>query len=180
MVCPAETYGPDDHEWVTAGALRSAIAGWPALAVRGGTAIAHVDDVAEGIVAALQRGRPGERYILGGENLTVGELTRLALAVAGLRKPVVTLPGWLVRATVAACGALRIPPPVPAGVVGYALRYWFVSCDKARRELGYRPRPAQATLRSVIEWMGRGESAAAPATPGAPGAELARNGRSEG
>jgi dihydroflavonol-4-reductase len=180
VVCPAETYGPDDHEWVTAGALRDAISSWPALAVRGGTAVAHVDDVAEGIVAAFERGRPGERYILGGENLTVGELTRLALAVAGLRKPVVTLPGWVVRAAVAACAALRISPPVPPGVVGYALRYWFVSCDKARDELGYRPRPAEDTLRSVLEWMA--SAAAAEARPGrdASGLPTAGSGRGGG
>lgn len=154
VVCPAETYGPDDHEWVTAGALRDALKGWPALAVRGGTAVVHVDDVAEGIVAALEKGRPGERYILGGDNLTVQQLVRLALEVSGQRKPVLTVPGWVLSAVVALCAAARIPPPVPPGVVGYATRYWFVSCDKARRELGYRPREARATVSSVVQWLG--------------------------
>lgn len=158
VVCPAETYGPDDTEWITAGALRDAIKGWPALAVRGGTSIAHVDDIAEGIVAALDKGLPGERYILGGENLTIDQLVRLTLKVAGRKKPVVTLPAWVLRAAVAGCVALRFEPPVPPGVVGYASRYWFVSCDKARSALGYRYRSAEATIRSVVEWMDADEA----------------------
>jgi dihydroflavonol-4-reductase len=161
VVNPGETYGPDDHEWVTAGAIRDALRGWPALAVRGGTSVAHVDDVAAGIVAALERGRRGERYILGGENLTVEQIVRTALEVRGSRKPVLVVPAALLRAAVAVCRALRLPPPVPPDIVGYACRYWFVSSEKAERELGYRPRPARETLSSVVTWIRETEAAAA-------------------
>ena len=161
VVNPGETYGPDDHEWVTAGAIRDAMRGWPALAVRGGTSVAHVDDVAAGIVAALERGRPGERYILGGENLTVEQIVRTALEAQGARKPVVVVPAGVLRAAVAVCRALRLPPPVPPDIVGYACRYWFVSSEKAERELGYRPRPARETLGSVVAWIGKATARAA-------------------
>jgi dihydroflavonol-4-reductase len=156
VVNPTETYGPDDDEWVTAGAIRDALRGWPALAVRGGASVTHVDDVAAGIVAALEHGRAGERYILGGENLTVAQIVKTAVRRAGSRKPVVVLPASVVRAVVRLCTMLRVPPPILPDLVGYACRYWFMDSTKARAELGYRPRPAAETLASVVDWIATG------------------------
>jgi dihydroflavonol-4-reductase len=153
VVNPGETYGPDDDDWVTAGAIRDVLRGWPALAVRGGTSVVHVDDVAEGIVAALERGRAGERYILGGENLTVEQIVRTVLALASSRKPVVLVPAGVLRSAVRVCQTLRLPPPLPPDLVGYACRYWFTSSEKAKRELGYRHRPAREALASVVAWI---------------------------
>jgi dihydroflavonol-4-reductase len=153
IVNPGETYGPDDDEWVTAGPIRDVLRSWPALAVRGGASVVHVDDVAAGIVAALERGRAGERYILGGDNLAVAEIVRTALRAAGKRKPVVVVPAAVLRAVVRICRLLRLPPPLPPDLVGYACRYWFVDSSKAKRELGYSPRPAPETLASVVGWI---------------------------
>jgi dihydroflavonol-4-reductase len=158
IVNPGETYGPDDDEWVTAGAIRDVLKGWPALAVRGGASVVHVEDVAEGIVAALERGRSAERYILGGDNLEIEEIVRAALTAAGSRKPVVVVPAAVLRAVVRLCRLVRLPPPVPADVVGYACRYWFVDSSKAKAELGYRPRPAAETLASVVSWIRRAQA----------------------
>ena len=153
IVNPGETYGPDDDEWITAGPIRDTLRSWPALAVRGGASVVHVDDVAAGIAAALERGRPGERYILGGENLRIEQIVRTSLAAAGARKPVLVVPAAVLRAVVRLCGLLRLPPPVPPDLVGYACRYWFVDSGKAERELGYRARPAAETLASVVTWI---------------------------
>jgi dihydroflavonol-4-reductase len=160
IVNPGETYGPDDDEWVTAGPIRDVLRSWPALAVRGGASVVHVDDVAVGIVAALERGRAGERYILGGDNLAVAEIVRTALAAAGARKPVIVVPAAVLRAVVRLCGLLRLRPPVPPDLVGYACRYWFVDSSKAERELGYRARPAPETLASVVGWIRSAEATA--------------------
>jgi dihydroflavonol-4-reductase len=159
IVNPGETYGPDDDEWVTAGAIRDAMRGWPALAVRGGASVVHVEDVAAGIVAALERGRAGERYILGGDNLEIAEIVRTALSAAGSRKPVLVVPGAVLRGVVRLCRFLRLRPPVPPDVVGYACRFWFVDSSKARAELGYRSRPAAETLSSVVAWIRSAEAA---------------------
>ena len=153
IVNPGETYGPDDDEWVTAGAIRDVLRSWPALAVRGGASVVHVDDVAAGIVAALEQGRPGERYILGGDNLAVEEIVRTALRAAGARKPVVVVPAAVLRLVVRLCRLLRLPPPISPDLVGYACRYWFVDSTKAKRELGYSPRPAPETLSAVVGWI---------------------------
>jgi len=153
VVNPGETYGPHDDEWVTAGAIRDVLRGWPALAVRGGASVTHVEDVADGIVAALEHGRAGHRYILGGDNLTIEQIVRTVLSAAQLRRPVVVVPAGVVRAAVRACVATRVPPPVRPGMVGYLGRYWYVDSTKARKELGYTPRPSGDTLRSVVEWI---------------------------
>jgi dihydroflavonol-4-reductase len=154
VVNPGETYGPDDTGLVTAGNLRDMLRDWPALGCHGGTAVTYVEDVAAGIVLAMQRGRAGERYILGGENLSVEQLIRLTLEIGGMRrKPVVVLPNALVLGLVRVLSRLGLPSPVEPGVVEYATRYWFVDDQKARRELGYAPRPARQALEPTLAWL---------------------------
>jgi dihydroflavonol-4-reductase len=154
IVNPGETYGPDDTGLVTAGNLRDMLRDWPALGCHGGTAVTYVEDVAAGVVLALDKGRAGERYILGGENLTVEQLIRMTLEIGGQRrKPVVVLPNALVLGLVRVLTRFGLPSPVDAGVVEYATRYWFVDDRKARTELGYAPRPARQALESTIAWL---------------------------
>jgi dihydroflavonol-4-reductase len=153
IVNPAETYGAEDEDWITAGTIRDVLRGWPALSIYGGSSIVHVDDVAQGIVGALQRGRPGERYILGGDNLTIGEIVRLTLELASLRRPVVRIPFPLLRLVAAACGAVGARPPVEPGLLGYLRRYWFVDSSKAQVQLDYRPRPAREALAPAVHWV---------------------------
>lgn len=153
IVNPAEVYGPEDTALVTAGNLRDFIKDWPALACKGGTAVTHVDDVASGMVAALDRGRSGERYILGGDNLTVTELARLTVEIAGQKKPVWTLPNALLKGVVKTLAALHLPTPVIPDVLDYATRYFFMSSEKAKKELGYAPRDARACITPVVFWL---------------------------
>jgi dihydroflavonol-4-reductase len=156
VVNPGETYGPDDTGMVTAGNLRDMLRDWPALGCYGGTAVAYVEDVAAGVVLALDKGRVGERYILGGENMTVEQLIRMTLDIAGQRrKPVVILPNALVLGLVRVLTRFGLPSPVEPGVVEYATRYWFVDDRKARTELGYAPRPARQALLPTIAWLYR-------------------------
>jgi dihydroflavonol-4-reductase len=154
VVNPVETYGPDDTGLVTAGNLRDMLRDWPALGCHGGTAIAYVEDIAAGIVLAMEQGRAGERYILGGENLTVAQLIRMTLEIAGQRrKPVVILPNGLLLGLVRMLTRLGLPSPVEPGVLEYATRYWFMDDRKARSELGYAPRPAREALAPTIAWL---------------------------
>jgi dihydroflavonol-4-reductase len=153
VVNPAETYGPDDDDWVTAGNIRDILTSWPALALRGGASVVHADDVAAGIVGALRRGRRGERYILGGDNLELGDIVHLVLRLAELRRPVVTVPFALVKGVVSLCQACGLKPPLEPGVLDYLRRYWFVDSAKARKELDYRPRPASEVFEPVVRWI---------------------------
>lgn len=153
IVNPAETYGPDDDRLVTAGNLIGLLQPPLTLVCSGGTCIAHVDDVAEGIVAALERGKAGERYILGGENLHHAELARLVLAIAGRRQPIVTVPNFLFRWATRAATALGIALPYDRCIVPYATRYWFADNSKASRDLNVRFRPARETLEPTLDWL---------------------------
>jgi dihydroflavonol-4-reductase len=153
IVNPSEVYGPNDTALVTAGNLVDFWKSNPVLVCHGGTGVVHVEDVAEGVVRALDRGRPGERYILSGENLTVLELAELTLDLLGLRKRIVRAPNWLLRPVARLGSLLRIPLPLNPNVIPYATRYWFVSSGKAQKELGVTFRPARETLSSVLHWL---------------------------
>lgn len=153
IVNPAEVYGPNDDTFVTAGNLRDILKDWPALACTGGSAVTHVDDVAAGIVAALLRGRPGERYILGGENLEVSEIVKLTLDIAGMKKPILRMPNGVLKGVIFGMARVGLPTPVEPELLTYATLYWFMSSEKAKRELGYSPRPARACLEPAIRWL---------------------------
>jgi dihydroflavonol-4-reductase len=153
VVNPAEVYGPSDTAFVTAGNLIHFARSNPVLVCSGGTSVAYVDDVAAGIVAALAKGRPGERYILGGENLTIRQLAGLCLQLIGRRPRIVTLPNSLIRRVTRVATTLRLPLPYDARVIPYATRYWFVDGSKAQRDLGVKFRDARSTLAPTIAWL---------------------------
>jgi len=153
VVNPAEAYGPSDTAFVTAGNLVHFARSNPVLVCSGGTSVAYVDDVAAGIVAALAKGRPGERYILGGENLTIRQLAGLCLQLIGRRPRIVTLPNFLIRRVTRVATTLRLPIPYDARVIPYATRYWFVDGSKAQRDLGVKFRDARSTLAPTIAWL---------------------------
>ena len=152
-VNPCEVYGPEDDDLITASYLVEAIRDWPVIAVTGGTAVAHVDDVAAGICAALEQGRPGERYILAGENLTVRAILELALEAAGARKTVLQVPNALAKAAIGALDALRLPTPVKPDLLAYGCLHWWMDASKARAELGWDPRPAKQTIAETVAWL---------------------------
>jgi dihydroflavonol-4-reductase len=153
IVNPAEVYGPGDRALATAGNLIDFATAWPVLVCDGGTSIVHVEDVARGIIAALERGRPGERYILGGDNLSVRALADLVLSIRARRAAVITVPNGLGRFVARVGIACRVPLPFNPHVVPYATRYWFVDNAKARRELGVDFRGARETIEPTIRWL---------------------------
>lgn len=153
IVNPGEVYGPDDDTFVTAGNLKDILSSWPALACSGGTPVTHVDDVADGIILAMEKGRSRERYILGGDNLSIEEVVRSTLEIAGKRAPVLKLPNGLVKAAIQTMAKLGLPTPAVPEVLDYATLYWFMDSSKAIRELGYRPRPAREALGAAIAWL---------------------------
>jgi len=155
IVNPAEVYGPHDTGMVTARNLIDFAKSWPVLVCRGGTAIVYVDDVARGIIAALEKGRRGERYILAGDNLTLRELASLTIDTLGRKKPILTFPNGSIRALTRVATAIRLPLPYDPNVIPYATRYWFVDNTKARSELGVSFRPAREVLEPTLEWLQR-------------------------
>jgi dihydroflavonol-4-reductase len=153
VVNPAEVYGPHDTGLITAGNLIDFAKSNPVLVCNGGTSVVHVDDVAAGIVAALEKGRAGERYILGGENLEIRDLAALTLQLIGKRAKIISVPNGLLRFVSRAALRFRVPLPYNPHVIPYATRYWFVDASKAQRDLGIAFRNAQETLQPTIAWL---------------------------
>lgn len=153
-VNPCEVWGPNDHDFITAEYARDTLKDWPALTVTGGTALAHVDDIAAGIVAALSKGRPGERYILGGDNVSAPELTRMILEAGGKpNKWVVQLPNNLTLKLIRGMAKVGLPVPVNPDLLAHAVLYWYVDCKKAQDDLGYSWRPAKETITDLVGWL---------------------------
>jgi dihydroflavonol-4-reductase len=110
-----------------------------------------VEDVATGHLLAADRGRAGQRYILGGHNMTWHGLIDRVAQLSAVHHPVIVLPRETAR--VARLGdTLGLPGLI--SVEGYELmaQDWRFSSAKAERELGYRPRPLDQTLQATIDW----------------------------
>jgi dihydroflavonol-4-reductase len=153
IVNPAEVYGPGDTDLITAGNLVDFAKSSPVLVCSGGTSVVSVDDVALGVVKALERGRSGERYILAGDNLTIKDLASLTLELLRQKKKIVTLPNGLLRGLAAGARALRMPMPFNPHVIPYATRYWYMDSSKASRELGLSFRHAREVLTPTLAWL---------------------------
>jgi len=150
IVNPPSMYGAGDRRKGDGSLVTAVLRGEAAFAPPGGLNVANVADVADGMLAAIARGRIGERYILGGENLTGRQLLERIAAVGGGRAPRRTLPAWLVRAAAAARGfdeRLRgSRPPLTSEVLRLAPCFLWYASGKAERELGWRAGPVDAGI----------------------------------
>jgi dihydroflavonol-4-reductase len=158
IVNPAAPVGPRDIKPTPTGrTIADAAAGRIPAFVDTGLNVVHVDDVAEGHALALERGRIGERYILGGENLTLASLLALVAEAAGRRAPTIRLPHGLIwPLAVAAEGFARLTgrtPIVTRDMLAMARKKMFFSSAKAQRELGYAPRPARLAVADAVAWF---------------------------
>jgi dihydroflavonol-4-reductase len=126
--------------------------------------LVDVRDVAIGLMLAMQRGRAGERYILGGENTSLRKLLDLIAALADKRRLSIRIP---VTAALAIAGTMELladhvvrqAPAATQEGVKIALRARPLSSEKARRELGYASRPLDVALRETIRWLKSGDQA---------------------
>ena len=122
-----------------------------------GLNVVDVRDTALGHWQACEHGRPGERYILGSENLTLAQILQKLAAITGRKAPKMRLPyavaycagAW----STAWARATGKPPRVPLEAVRMAKKKMWVSHEKATRDLGFAPAPAEQALRHAVEWF---------------------------
>ncbi len=158
IVNPAAPIGPGDVKPTPTGVMiRDAATGRMPAFVDTGLCVVHVDDCAAGHVLALERGRVGERYILGGENVSLGEVLKLVDDVTGKATRRVRLPiGPLVPAAIIAEQMARVTggePRLTRDHLKMARKTMYFSSAKAERELGYTFRPARDAVRDAIGWF---------------------------
>jgi dihydroflavonol-4-reductase len=158
IVNPSTPIGPRDVRPTPTGriVIEAACGRMPAY-VDTGLNLAHVDDVAAGHLAALRRGQIGERYILGGDDMTLGEMLAEISRLAGRRAPTTRLPRQLVYPIAYGAEAVaRITGREPfATVDGIRMAKYkmYFSSAKARRELSYTSRPASEALADAYRWF---------------------------
>lgn len=158
IVNPTAPVGPRDARPTPTGrmVLEAARGRMPAY-LDTGLNIVHVDDVGEGHLLAYQRGRVGERYILGGDNLTLAEIFADIARLAGQRAPRLRLPAApLVPLAWFAEGWARLTrtsPRLTRDELAMARHPMYFTSAKAERELGYVHRPAQQAFADALAWF---------------------------
>jgi dihydroflavonol-4-reductase len=124
---------------------------------RGGLNLVAVEDVARAHVTALERGVPGERYILGGENLLLADIWQILSEITEWPLPAWRIPDPVLTA-LAYADELRcrlVPgaePAIPVEGVRMARELMFVDSSKAARELGFTPTPVRDALERAVKW----------------------------
>ena len=126
--------------------------------VETGLNLVDVRECAVGHVVALEKGRPGERYILGGENLTLKQILDKLGEISGLPSPKVKLPYVFAFATGIVDEAitgrlLHREPRATVDSVRMGKKKMFASCAKAERELGWKIVPVEGALRRAVQWF---------------------------
>jgi len=124
-----------------------------------GLNLVDVVDCAEGHLLAMEKAQPGERYILGGENLTLKQILDKLGAITGMPSPNIKLPYAVALATgvvdtIFTGKILRREPRVTIDAVRMGRKKMFVTSAKAERALGWQSRPVDNALRRAVEWFG--------------------------
>jgi dihydroflavonol-4-reductase len=158
IVNPSTPIGPRDIKPTPTGRVivEAACGRMPAF-VDTGLNIAHVDDVAAGHLRAFDRGAVGERYILGGDDMTLAEILAVVARLMGRKPPRVSLPhGLILPFAQIAESIARVTGKEPFATVDglrMARKRMFFSSAKARRDLGYEARPADQAIADAVDWF---------------------------
>ena len=160
IVQPGGVYGPGDHSQL-ANLTKQTLAGrlplipFPDFGIN----VVHVEDVADGVLLALDSGKVGEQYVLGGDITTNRELIETIAQIGGRKAPKRAMPTGLIKAVAPlgpAVGPLMGYPPNMRELVTSTdgVTFW-ASSEKAKRELGYSPRDLRATITDTLREIGK-------------------------
>lgn len=159
VVNPSTPIGPRDIRPTPTGrVIVEAASGRMPAFVDTGLNVAHVDDVAEGHVQAFRSGDLGERYVLGGDDMSLAEILAVVAEACGRRPPTLRLPrGLILPLAYAAEAWTRVSggdePFVTVDGLRMSRKRMFFSSAKAERALGYRHRPAAEAIRDAVAWF---------------------------
>ena len=158
IACPTGVIGPFDFKGSEMGTLINNFLKKKIPACVGGAYdFVDVRDVANGMIASAKKGRNGEIYILGGEQITIRELFSMIERLSGIKAPKLNIPASLARF----CGLLATPfykfsrskPLLTPYSIDVLNSNSLVSSDKAKRELGYTPRSLRISIFDSIKWF---------------------------
>lgn len=156
IVNPTGIIGPRDINWISGSILREAARHRVPVLAQGGVNFVAVQDVVAGHIAAVDKGRPGERYILGGENLLNRDTLLMACEIVGVKPPRFMQPRWSIPIVAGMLDLIAaiIGPRLP--ISGEQMRLtreylWFDS-SKAQKELGLPHTPVRQAMQECYDW----------------------------
>lgn len=156
IVNPTIIIGARDISWNAGSILREAKRGHIPVIPQGGLNFVAVQDVVAGHIAAVKQGRTGERYILGGENLTNRQTTLMACEIVGVKPPLITQPRWTIPLAgwvldmIAKITGPRLP--LSGEQMRLTAQYIYFDSSKAQRELGLPHTPVRQALQECYDW----------------------------
>ncbi len=156
IVNPSVVFGPGDVYRQTSSIIVKAARRHIPFLVEGGSNAVHIQDVVAGHLAAMERGKTGRRYILGGENLSHAQLVQKVYAVTGGSAPSLVLPAGLMRALVGPARLVSpfLDLPIPAELMHLAGYAFYYDTTRAQVELGLQPPlPAQQAIADAYAWF---------------------------
>jgi dihydroflavonol-4-reductase len=160
IVSPSTPIGPRDIRPTPTGRIivEAACGRMPGY-VDTGLNLVHVDDVADGHLAAFDKGRIGEHYILGGEDMSLAAMLGEIARIVGRKPPTLAIPRLAVYPLAIAAEAIAYltgkEPFVTVDGLKMAAKKMYFSSAKAQAELGYRYRPPALALQDAIDWFGQ-------------------------
>ena len=157
VVNPSLLLGAGDDRFSSTNDVRLFLKGQIKVVPRGGLNLVDVRDAAAGLVAAMRKGTVGERYLLAGENMTFREWIVKTASIAGVSRPRLQPPEILAR--IGAAKLRRLYPLVGKrfelddASIKMSSLFWYCDASKARRELGFKTRSAEETLRDTVAYI---------------------------
>jgi dihydroflavonol-4-reductase len=156
IVSPTTTYGAGDMAKKSRSIQVKVAQGKFPFYSNGGVSVAELGEVVKGMLSAYEKGRSGERYILGGENLTIKEVFDLIAKEAGSKPPHIFLPNMLMN-VLGSWGDLMeklgTKGPLNSESAILAQMYHWFDSSKAQRELNYKIVPATVSIHNSVQWM---------------------------
>ena len=157
VVNPGFVFGRRRNGYNGAEVIQRVLGSRLVICTNGGLSVVHIDDVIEGISRVGDQGRAGERYILSGENLTFRELAHIVCQISGLRKKIISVPDAISKFAGLLLNIIsRARGLSPHLYLNRRYAYQFFSSEKARTELGYRPRPFAGIVNDYLDYARRG------------------------
>ncbi len=158
IVNPSTPIGPRDIKPTPTGRIIvDCLAGRIPVYVDTGLNVAHVDDVARGHLLALEKGEIGERYILGGEDMSLKTILGLICEIGKRRPPMIRIPHNLIlpiaKLIEIRAGFSGVEPLITVDGIKLAKKHMFFSSSKAIEKLGYHSRPAKQAIADAIAWF---------------------------
>jgi len=162
LVNPTRVYGPgylSESNGVTKMIKKYMEGSWRSIPGDGKSSgnYVFVEDVVSGHLLAMEKGKPGERYVLGGENISYLQLFDYVREASGVSKKLFRIPLWIMLAAAGAMKGISFitgrPPLIVPRLVRKFAHNWIVSSDKAIRDLGYDARNARSGIEQTVQWI---------------------------